>query len=195
MKTPVAVTLAVALSALAAGAEERQADHARLREMLRTVTSAVNDNQLDKLLPLLDDDFALTMLDQTLITSPDELKAYFRRHFEAPGAVLRSVHIEPEADVLTRFLDETSGVNRGTSTDTYTLRTGTQVVLHTRWSGVFRKLDGRWKIVSLHVGANVLDNPMLDFARRGRQLWGAGGVVLGALLGFALGRRRTARRS
>lgn len=195
MKTSVAVTLAVVLSAVATGAQEREADHAQLREMLRTVETAVSDNQLDTLLPLLDDDFALTMLDQTLITSPAELKAYFQRHFEASGAVLKSVRIKPEADVLTRFLDENTGVNRGTSTDTYTLRSGTQVVLHTRWSGTFRKVDGRWKIVALHVGANVLDNPILGFAQRGRQLWGAGGVVLGVVLGFLLGRRGAARRA
>lgn len=194
MKTSVAMTLAAVLSAGAASAQEREADHVQLRDMLRTVETAVNENKLETLLPLLDDDFALTMLDQTLITSPAELKAYFQRHFEAPGAVLKSVRIQPEADVLTRFLDENTGVNRGTSTDTYTLKSGTQVVLHTRWSGTFRKVDGRWRIVALHVGANVLDNPLLGFAQRGRQLWGAGGVVVGALLGFLLGRRGATRR-
>lgn len=192
MKTSVAVVLALSLGTVMARAQDHEADHAQLREMRQLVETAVNENKLDTILPLLDDDFALTMLDQVLITRPAELKSYFERHFEAPGSVLKSVHIKPEADVLTRFLDESTGVNHGTSTDTYTLRNGSQVVLHTRWSGTFRKVDGRWKIVGLHVGANVLDNPILGFAQRGRHLWGGGGVVLGALLGFLLGRRRTA---
>ena len=157
--------------------------------MLRTAKEAVNGRQLAPLVALLDKGFALTMLDQTLITEPRQLEEYFERHFDAPGAVLKSVHIDPEAEILTVFPVEGVGVNRGTSTDTYTLKSGQQVVLKTRWSATLRKAeDGKWKIVLLHVGANVLDNPILAFAGRTRHLWGAGGLAVGALVGVLIGR-------
>jgi ketosteroid isomerase-like protein len=191
MRTTFALVLASSLLSAAAPAQERDPDHEELRAMLRTVKQAVNDRQLPPLVGLLDRGFAITMLDQTLITEPRQLEEYFQRHFDAPGSVLKSVHIEPEAEILTAFVPGGVGVNRGTSTDTYTLKSGQQVVLKTRWSATLRKAeDGKWKIVLLHVGANVLDNPILGFAGRTRHLWGAGGLVLGALLGFLVGRLR-----
>jgi hypothetical protein len=67
------------------------------------------------------------------------------------------------------------------------------VVLKTRWTATVHKADdGHWKIAALHIGANVLDNPILGFAARTRYLWAAGGLGLGALIGFLLGRMRRA---
>jgi hypothetical protein len=181
-------------STLPAGAQREQ-DHEQLRALARTVKEAVNANRLDDLLPLLAKGFSITMVDQTLVTQPGQMiKDYFRRYFEAPDAVLRSVRIEPEADVLTEFLDESTGINRGSSTDTYTLKNGRQVVFRTRWSGTFRKYDDQWKIVSLHVGTNFLDNPLLQAAEAVRYLWGAGGLVLGIVAGGLGGWWLTRRR-
>jgi hypothetical protein len=193
------VTIAAAVAVLVVGSvdpagAQRERDHDQLRALARTVKEAVNANRLDDLLPLLAKGFSITMVDQTLVTQPGQIKEYFRRYFEAPDAVLKSVRIEPEADVLTEFLDETTGVNHGTSTDTYTLRSGRQVVFRTRWSGTFRKYDDQWKIVSLHVGTNFLDNPLLQAAEATRYLWGAGGLVLGAVAGGLGGWWLTRRR-
>jgi hypothetical protein len=192
MKKMTLVLALLLVPPLAAIAQERapdHPDHEELRAMLRTAKQAVNDRRLGPLVSLLDREFAIVMLDQTLITEPRQLEEYFHRHFDAPGSVLKSVHIEPEAEILTTFLADGVGVNRGTSTDTYTLKSGQQVVLKTRWSATLRKAeDGKWKIVLLHVGANVLDNPILGFAARTRHFWGAGGLVLGALLGVLVGR-------
>jgi hypothetical protein len=173
---------------------QREQDHDQLRALARTVKEAVNANRLDDLLPLLAKGFSITMVDQTLVTQPGQIKEYFRRYFEAPDAVLKSVRIEPEADVLTEFLDESTGVNRGSSTDTYTLRNGRQVVFRTRWSGTFRKYDDQWKIVNLHVGTNFLDNPLLQAAEATRYLWGAGGLLLGVVAGGLGGWWLTRRR-
>ena len=173
-----------------AATDDHATDHEELRAMMRTVKDAVNNNRLDEVLPLLDRDFSLTMVDQTLITEPAQLIDYFRERFEAKGSSLKSVHIDPEADVLTRFLDDRTGVNHGTSTDTYTLKNGRQVVLKTRWSGTFGKVDDHWKIVNLHVGVNMLDNPLLKAAEMTRYGWGFGGLLIGASVGFLSRRRR-----
>src|SRR5262245_15427708 len=146
----------VAVAGLVAGlvppaGAQREQDHDQLRALARTIKEAVNANRLDDLLPLLAKNFSITMVDQTLVTQPGQIKEYFRRYFEAPDAVLKSVRIEPEADILTEFLDETTGVNHGTSTDTYTLRNGRQVVFRTRWSGTFRKVEHRVTDVDLNI--------------------------------------------
>ena len=186
-----------AVSPVPPAAADRERDHEALRAMMRTVKTAVNENRLDDILPLLAKDFSVTMVDQTLITEPGQLKEYFRKTFAAPDSILKSVRIEPEADILTGFLDDATGINRGTSTDTYTLKSGQQVVLKTRWSGTFRRIDDKWKIVNVHVGVNFLDNPVLQVARTAVYWWGAGGLLAGAAVGFAaawLWRRPATRR-
>src|SRR5262249_16930005 len=114
----------VAVAGLVAGlvppaGAQREQDHDQLPAPAPAIKEAVNAKRLDDLLPLLAKNFSITMVDQTLVTQPGQIKEYFRRYFEAPDAVLKSVRIEPEADILTEFLDEMTGVNHGTSTDTY----------------------------------------------------------------------------
>src|SRR5881296_3093886 len=65
-----------------AATDDHASDHEELRAMMRTVKDAVNNNRLEEVLPLLDRDFSLTMVDQTLITEPARLIAYFRERFE-----------------------------------------------------------------------------------------------------------------
>jgi hypothetical protein len=193
----VAAVLVLAAAGSAPAATDRERDHVELRALARALKQAVDAGRLEDVAPYLAKDFSVTMLDQTLVTEPAQLTQYFRKYFQAPDAPLKSVRIEPEADILTRFLDDVTGVNHGTSTDTYTLRSGREVVLRTRWSGTFRKYDDQWKIVNLHVGVNFLDNPLLAAATAARYAWGAGGLVLGAAVGAAGGfvvARRRARR-
>jgi hypothetical protein len=204
MKISVGRTAAVvaALAAVLAGwpgpvRAQHERDHEELRRMARTITDAVNGGRFDELTPLLAKDFSLTMVDQTVVTEPGQIKEYFRRYFQAPDAILKSVRIQPEADILTHFLDDVTGVNRGGSTDTYTLKDGRQVVFHTRWTGTFRKYDDQWKVVTLHVGVNFLDNPILTATRVERWVWGGAGLVTGLLVaggaGWLVFRRLRAR--
>ncbi|EKD26401.1 MAG: hypothetical protein ACD_79C01221G0011 [uncultured bacterium] len=34
--------------------------------------------------------------------------------------------------------------------------------MKTRWTAVVIKEDNQWKIVAVHIGANVMDNPILE---------------------------------
>jgi hypothetical protein len=162
---------------------DHESDHTELRALLASVREAINNNRFDDMTPLLAKGFSITMVDQSVITEPAQLKQYFHRYFQAEGSPLQSLHIEPAADVLTEFLDDNTGVNRGSSADTYTLKSGRQILVNSRWSGTFRKVDEHWKIQSLHVGVNMIDNPILTAASMARYLWAGGGLAVGLLLG------------
>ncbi|MHC5211436.1 MAG: nuclear transport factor 2 family protein [Planctomycetota bacterium] len=184
----VVITLIPALAAVT-WAQDRAADHEALRVMRAAVAQAVSAHDADALAALLDDPFSITMVDQTHITSVEELRDHFARLFEGDDAVLESVRIEPEADVLSRFPGESLAVNHGNSRDTYTLTRGGEVVLDSRWTGMFRKTDAGWKITALHAGVNMLDNPVLSLAERIKFWWGGGGLIVGVVLGSFLRRR------
>ncbi len=160
--------------------------------MRETIAKAVNAVDVDLMAPLLSEKVSITMVDQSVITSPKELKDYFRKMFQAEGALLKSVHIDPSADMETVFLNDSLGINRGSSTDSYTLKSGREVVFHTRWTSTVIKDGGKWKLLTLHVGVNFLDNPVLTATGQMKYWWGAGGAVAGLLLALVM--RRCCRR-
>jgi ketosteroid isomerase-like protein len=192
----VVVMLALILapgSAAQTGEQNREQDHEELRALLRTVTDAINTQDLDKLATVLHDSFSLTMVDQAHGTTIDQIKTYFRERFEDEGALIQSVRVEPSADILTEFISETVGVNYGTSVDTYTLKGGRTVVLNSRWTATTVKTDGGWKVSTVHAGVNMLDNPILTALEKVRYVWGAGGTVAGLFVGFGFAFMRRSR--
>ena len=67
--------------------------------------------------------------------------------------------------------------------------------MKTRWTAVLQKeADGKWRLRGIHIGTDFLDNPILDDAKN--KLWklglagGGGGLLVGAILGFFVGRRK-----
>ena len=175
--------------------EQDKKDHEELRGLLQVFVQAFNARNVDPLLPYLHRDFTVTMVNQDLVTTPKELKGYLDKQFNAPGSVLKDVRIQPEADVETVLLNGRFGINRGISTDTYTLKDGRVFVIKTRWTGTAIKEDGRWKVLNAHIGLNPLDNPILDGVEKMRWMWGVSGLVLGLVLGVVgtllLRRRRS----
>jgi len=166
--------------------EDKQ-DHEALRALLATFTEAFNTRNLDPLLPHLHPMFAVTMVNQDVVTSPNELKGYLAQQFDGPDALLTDVKIKPDADVLTAFVEGRIGINRGSSVDTYTLKDGRVVTLNTRWTGTAIKDGSQWKILNAHIGLNAIDNPILDGMEKLKWLWTGGALAVGLLVGFLLG--------
>ena len=186
-KTWVVVCAAAMLASAAAGAaesEQDKKDHEELRGLLKIFTQAFNTRQLDGLIPLLHRNFSVTMVNQDVVTTPQELKGYLDKQFNGPNAPLKDVKTQPEADVLTTFVEGRIGINRGNSTDTYTLKDGRVVTIKTRWTGTAIKDEGKWKVLNAHIGLNILDNPILDAAEALKYIWGGAGIAIGLLLGI-----------
>jgi len=185
------------LAGSARGAEEEKdkKDHDELRALLKTFTDAFNSRRMEPLAPYLHKDFSVTMVNQDVVTTPAELQGYIDKQFNAPGSLLKDVKIQPEADILTLFYNGRFGVNRGGSTDTYTLKDGRVFTIKTRWTGTAIQEDGKWKVLNAHIGLNILDNPILDAIEKLRWIWGAVGAAIGlvvGVLGTLLWRRRKA---
>jgi hypothetical protein len=86
----------------------------------------------------------------------------------------------------------------GHSNDHFKLRDGTEFDQLTRWSSTLVKKDGRWKVASVHISANLFDNPVLYLAVKTTALWTGGigavaGMIVAFLISWLIGRRRTAR--
>ena len=166
--------------------EERHEDHEALRALLKTAAEALNTRNFGTIAPLLHQDFTIITVDNQKLTGLEAFERYWNNLFSGEDAVLERIEVNPEADELTRFLDENTGVSHGTSRDTYHFTNGDVRTMNTRWTAVVQKQEGPWKLVTVHFSANILDNPVLEATRR-QTLNIAGSALIGGLvLGIAI---------
>ncbi len=175
------------------GAAERDADHVALRALLATMTGALNSSNFATFSDHLAPGFHITFADQRTFTSIDELAAYKQEMATKQG--ITSVIFVPEIDGPTIFLNDTTGICTGRSTDTFTSSSGV-ISMTSRWTAtVIRDQGAAWKVAAFHSGVNLLDNPVLDRTRSTmvHLVWiiGIAGVLAGLIAGWLLGRRRT----
>jgi len=194
------ILLAIALLATfpAWGQEEPDHEiHQELRAILGTVQGAINSGNYDAMLPVIAEDIRATTITQEIMSSREEVSAYFKRWF-GPGGFLKALNMDLKADALTELsADKSWGLVRGSGIERYTLADGRMYDMKTRWTAVMQKsADGKWRLRGIHIGTDFLDNPILSEAKAGILKMGiggaAGGLILGALLGFLLGRRKKA---
>ena len=186
--------LLLALPAYAAE-EPDHAIHEELRAVLATLQTAINDAKFEEMLPVISQDIRATTINQEVISNRDEVTGYFNRWF-GPGGYLKKLHMTLHPDALTELsADKTWGLVRGSGVEAYTLADGRVFDMQTRWTAVMQKdADGKWRLRSIHIGTNFLDNPILAAAKSALPRVGlaaaAGGIIAGGLLGFFFGRRK-----
>src|SRR5262245_17258907 len=163
--------------------------HQELRAILATVQSAINSGNYDAMLPVVSQNIRATTINQEVMSSPQDVSAYFKRWF-GPGGYLKKLDMNLQADALTELTpDKNFGLARGSGLERYTLADGRQYDMKTRWTAVMAKeSDGKWRLRGIHIGTDFLDNPILDEAKgavtKYAAMAGIGGLVVGAALSF-----------
>ena len=165
-------------------ADEREADHAALREIMKISSEALNTKNLELLKPILSTQrFTITTVDGQKFDSLEAFSSYWKALFEGEEALLERIEVDPIADRKTEFLAENVGLVEGTSTETYHFTDGDVISMQTRWSAVTIREGEDWKLASIHFSANLLDNPLLDVAKQKMTQY----VIAAALAGLVLG--------
>lgn len=162
--------------------------HEELRAVLRQTESAINSGDFDKMLPVLSEQIRATPINQEFLSSRAEVSAYFKKWFGS-GGYLKKLEITLNADALTELSEDKSwGIVRGKGVEKYILADGRPYELTTRWTATMAKeSDGRWRIRSIHIGTDFLNNPILSEAERALGIGVGGGAVVGLLLGLLFG--------
>ena len=181
----------IACSPMLLAQESDEAIHNELRGLLTGMQEAINSGSYGDLAQYVHEEAFITTINQEVLSSGAEIEPYFNEWF-GEGGYLESLQMELEADALTEFFgDKTFGIVRGSGKEDYVLSKGRFIPMETRWTATVSKNEaGEWKILALHIGTNFLDNPVATATENAVKYAGGGGVVLGLLLGFVVGRRK-----
>lgn len=176
-------------------AEVNHEIHEELRAVLKQVEVAINTGDFDKMLPVLSENVKATPVNQEFLSGRPAVSTYFQKWF-GPKGYLKKLEIKFEADALTELsADKTWGVVTGKGIERYILSDGRPFDILTRWTATMAKeSDGHWRIRSIHIGTNFLDNPILSQAERAlgkaAAVGGLGGFLLGGILIWFVIRRK-----
>ena len=189
------LSLICAVSVAYAAEEPDHAIHEELRGVLRTVESAINSGEFDKMLPVLSEQVRVTPVTQEFIPNKSEVIPYFTKWFGKDG-YLAKLEMNLNADQLTELAaDKSWGIVTGDGIEKYLLSDGRPYELHTRWTAtMIKEADERWRLRAIHMGTNFLDNPILAGAERAvisiTVAGAGGGLLVGLFFGWLFGRRK-----
>jgi len=189
------LTITAALQATVFAAEERAADHDALRALRAKAVVAINSQDSRALASCCAREFVFTAIDQTVVTNEAQFAALFDRMFRGKAAIVTSLKADPEAAILTRFIDQNTGICYGSTKDTYTMKDGRVVVMNARWTATVVKENGEWKVAAAHVGVDFLNNPVLTRVAAFAKKLAVVTAVIGLVVGLILGRVLAARKS
>lgn len=170
-------------STVYAADEPDHAIHEELRALLQGMEKAVNEERYNDLAPYFHKNLRVTTINQEIISSPEEIGKYFNRWF-GPGGYLKKLDMKLNADDLTELYgDKTFGIVRGSGDENYILSDNRHYEMKTRWTAtVIKDTDNKWRILSLHIGTNFLDNPILSEAEGALMYFTVGGLLAGIIL-------------
>ncbi|MDR2187834.1 MAG: hypothetical protein LBE62_07235 [Azonexus sp.] len=186
-----------ALVEAAATAVSDEAIHEELRALLRGLEAAVNAHDYDKLPQYFDTKMHVVTITQEVLTAHEQIKPYFENWF-GPGKFLKDLKMSLTADALTELnANRDFGIVFGTGLEKYDLADGRHYDFPTRWTATVGKGDdGRWRILTLHIGTSFYENPLVADLQAAvpRYAWGGGvaGLFAGLILGWLLFRRKKA---
>jgi uncharacterized protein (TIGR02246 family) len=186
--------LAAAAAAQGAPAAPADAIHDEIRRVRDDVIAAIARGDVDGVLAHLHPNVVFTPMDAEVCHGPQEVRAYFVKMMQGPGAIVKSVQLDFQVDRLTDLYGDV-GLAFGSSNDHYTLADGMSFPVQTRWTCALARHEGRWKIAAFQAAPSAFDNPILAKAKRTSMLAGGGvglggGLLVGALLAVVARRRR-----
>ncbi len=186
-------TLCLFLSFIAAPSlaqdDARQADRDAMLVILGGIEKALNDRDISAALEYMDENVIITFQDATVTQGPAAAEEYYNRMMEGAANIVDEFSTVADVSAPAIFHGDTA-VAHGTNIDTYVLARGLEFTLNANWSTTLQKRDDQWVVVALHFSTDLFDNPLLNNALRMNKIMGAGGVIVGLLLMWVIGRVR-----
>jgi SnoaL-like domain len=174
--------------------DPRAEDRKQLLQIFSEIEKGINEQNIDRMVAQMDQNATVIWLNAEASRGHTEIKTYYRRMVGTGDAILKKYTTTAKVATPARFFGDIA-VADGTMVDEFLPIRRDAFKLNSNWSVTCAKLDGKWKIVHLHLSANVFNNNLLDEVKQMVWYAAAGGLLAGLVLMFAIGRFTRGRKS
>ena len=177
--------------ATAADAEVHEQDRKALLQVFGEMEAAINAQDIDRMLGQMHPDATITWWNAEISRGHAEIKAYYQRMVKGEQRYIDKYLTSAKVGAPARFYGQGDvAVADGSIEDQFFPVARGPFRLSSRWTSTSAKLDGEWKVVSLHLSSNVFTNSLIEEAKDAAIYAGIGGALGGILVGWLLGRAR-----
>jgi hypothetical protein len=160
-------------------------DRKQLLKIFSEVEGSINSQSLDRMAQQMDANAVVVWANGEVSRGPAEVLAYYDRMVKGKDRILTKYTTSAKLHGHARFLgDGTVAIADGTMEDEYTPIIRGPFKLSAKWTTTAAKINGEWKVVALHLSANVFNNVLLDEAKAALLYTALGGAAAGAIIGF-----------
>ena len=178
-------------SALAADNDPYAADRQALIRIFREIEASINAQDVDRMVAQMAPEATVTWLNGEVSRGHAEIRAYYQRMVKGEQRILDRYLTTAKIGASAHFFGHGEvAVADGTMVDEFFPVARGPFTLNSNWTSTSAKIDGQWKVVSMHLSSNVFTNSLIAEAKEAIW-WAAGGTGLaGLVLGWLIGRMR-----
>jgi hypothetical protein len=166
------------------------ADRQALLKVFHQIEDSINSQSLAQMAAQMDPQAVVVWGNGEVSRGPKEALDYYDRMVKGKDRILEKYMTKAKLSGPARFLGNGDvAIADGTMEDEYFPIIRGSFKLDSKWTATVAKSNGEWKVVALHLSANVFNNVLLDEAKRALGLMAGGGLVVGMLVGWFVGRR------
>ena len=191
------LTFAVLLFALAAGratagdADPHAEDRKELLKVFREIEASINAQSVDRMVTQMSSDATVTWLNGEVSRGHEEIKGYYNKMVRGEKRILDKYVTAAKVGAPAKFYGNGDvAVADGTTEDEFFPVSRGPFRLSSNWTATCAKFDGQWKVVALHLSANVFTNPLMDEAKGAVWYAASGALAGGFVLGWIMSRFR-----
>lgn len=173
-------------SAAYAADDPRADDRKQLLKVFSEIEAGINDQNIERMVAQMDENATVVWLNAEASRGHKDIKAYYNRMVGKGNDVILSKYLtKAKVAAPARFFGDIA-VADGTMTDEFFPIKRDKFTLDSNWSVTCAKINGQWRVVHLHLSANVFNNNLLDEVKQ--MLWYAagGGLLAGLVLMFVV---------
>lgn len=163
--------------------DPRAADRQALIKVFHEIEAGINDQNVERMVAQMTPDATVTWLNGEVSRGHDQIRAYYHRMVKGPDRILDKYTTAAKIGAHARFFGDVA-VADGTMRDSFFPVARGPFQLNSNWTSTSVKLDGQWKVASMHLSANVFTNDLIEEAKSAAVKAGIGGALAGLILGL-----------
>jgi len=181
----------LAMRAFAADGDPHAEDRKELIKVFREIEASINAQSVDRMVTQMAPEATVTWLNGEVSHGHEEIKAYYNRMVRGEKRILDKYVTAAKLGAPAKFYGngEVAVADGSTEDEFFPVSRGV-FRLSSNWTATCAKIDGKWKVVALHLSSNVFTNPLLDEAKSLVWYAAGGGLAGGFVLGWLMSRLR-----